>query len=324
MAALLMILPNREYYRWQQGDGAILFRARYVYERIHYDPRPIDVAMVGSSRMEASVRVNELSEGLSRKLGRQVSVVNFGLPQEGRDLQWAVVEQLLSNRSEVKLIVLSAGAESTLSHPGFRFLGDDASIVGAPAFYNPYYLENLLTLPYRRLAYFVQGLWPEAFQLSPSFDRIIHQKRAFDPAESFRMPNGELIERERVLDPSRIEAQRRAIAETRKHDPKLRYLGLDQRYAIERSYLRKIARLTKEKGVDVAFLRVPVYQGADEQIDDRKFYTSLGPILEPVQLAGDYRHYMDAGHLNRTGTAALSPWLVEQLTQLLLKAERNN
>lgn len=321
VTALLMLLPNNDYYRWQQGDGTILFRARYVYERTHFDKRPIDVAMIGSSRMEASARVNELSAGLSQRLGHPVSVVNFGMPQEGRDLQWAVVEQLLNTRPDVKLIVLTAGAESTLSHPGFRFLGTDAAILGAPAIYNLNYIENALTVPYRHLAYFIQGLAPSAFRLSTQFDPAIYDKLTFDPTETFTTGDGILVDRERVMDPAQRGGPTPPAAVV---DRKLRLFPLDQRYAVERHYLRRIAALAREKKVTIAFLRVPTYRGAEEYFDDPGFYTAIGPVLEPVQLADDYRNYMDKDHLGRTGTAKLSPWLVEKLAPIVTAAEETH
>lgn len=319
--AVLVALPNRDYYRWQQGDGTILFRARWVYERIHYDPTPIDVAMMGSSRMEASIRVGELSELLSRRLGRPIHVVNFGLPQEGRDLHWTVAREVLENRPEVKLVVLTAGAEVLLSHPGFRFIGEDAGIATAPLIYNPYFAENLLTIPYRHLAYFIQGLWPSAFQLSPEFDPAIHKARGFDPADSFISATGNLIDRNKVLDPAAA-AEQSAMLEVTKGVSPSGFLPPDQRYSIERSYTRRIGRLAEQKGVRVAFLRVPIYR-SEERFEDPQFYRAIGPVLEATMLGNDAGDYMDPGHLNRSGTAKLTPWLADRLAPLLSETAPN-
>lgn len=320
--ALLMLLPNDPYYRWQQGDGTILFRARWIYERIHFDSTPIDVAMIGSSRMEASVRAGELGAILSQRLGRPIRVVNLALPQEGRDLHWTVAREVLAARPELRLIVLSGGRESVTSHPGFRFLGDDRSVAGAPIMYNPAYMQNLLTLPYRHLAYFLQGLWPGAFALSPRFDAAVYRARSFDPAQSFVMPDGTRTDRDKQVDMATIQAQRAAVASVQADDPKLRHLPLDARYATERGFVRRIAALAAEKRVSVAFLRVPVYDAQPERFVDPGFYRRIGPVLEATQLGADPRDYMDAGHLNRRGTARLLPWLADRLTPILARAER--
>ena len=320
VATLLMLLPSNPYYRWQQGDGTILFRARYIYERIHFDPQPIDVAIIGSSRIEASVRADELSAGLSRNIGRPVRAVNFGLPQEGRDLQWAVAKEVFEERSELRLVIFILGPEQVISHPGFRFLGDNASIAGAPIIYNPSYVQNLLTLPYRQLTYFIQSLAPWIFQLSADFNPKIYAARSFDPAKTFKMPDGTVVNRNLMLRQNQAALPRRNGVSGRFADSKLILFGLDQRYAIERHYIRKIASLAKRQHVQIAFLSIPPYR-TFEILDDKAFYTRLGPILEGVPTTDDPENYMDTGHLNRTGTAKLSPWLVNRITPLLRKAE---
>jgi hypothetical protein len=316
-----LLLPINPYYRFQQGDGTILFRARYIYERIHFDDTPIDVAMIGSSRMEASVRATELSRLLSEDVGRPIQVVNFGLPEEGRDLHWIVVQELLQTRPEVRLLVLSVGQESQISHPGFRFLGDDHSIATAPLIYNSNYIQNLLTIPYQHIAYPVQAIWPRAFGLSSVFDPEIYRARSFDPTDSFQSGDT-FVDRNRKFNPAQIDAQRAAVARTLGETGLARFFPLDQHYAIERSFVRHIDTLARRKGVPVAFLRVPVY-GQEEHFADLPFYLRIGPVFEATQLGADPDDYMDAGHLGRRGTSKLTPWLAERLAPLLINAERH-
>jgi hypothetical protein len=315
-----LLLPINPYFRFQQSDGTILFRARYIYERIHFDDTPIDVAMIGSSRMEASVRANELSRLLSDELGRPIQVVNFGLPEEGRDLHWIVAQELLQNRPEVRLLVLSLGQESQISHPGFRFLGDDHSIATAPLIYNSNYIQNLLTIPYQHIAYSLQAIWPQAFGLSSVFDPKIYRARSFDPADSFQIGNT-FVDRNQKFNPAQIGTQRAAIARSLGEAGLARFFPLDQHYAIERSFVRHIEALAREKDVTLAFLRVPVY-GQEEQFADLPFYLRIGPVFEATQFGADPADYMDAGHLGRRGTAKLTSWLAERLAALLKNAER--
>src|ERR1700750_2377233 len=47
VASAVCSLPENAYQRWQLLDGTIHGRSRWIYERIHFDPRPIDVAIVG-------------------------------------------------------------------------------------------------------------------------------------------------------------------------------------------------------------------------------------------------------------------------------------
>src|SRR5258708_2761083 len=316
-----LLLPINSYYRFQQGDGTILFRARYMYDRIDFDDTPIDVAMIGSSRMEASIRATELSRLLSELVGRPIHVVNFGLPEEGRDLHWIVAQELLGNRPEVRLLVLSAGRESQISHPGFRFLGDDYSIATEPLVYNSYYLQNLLTVPYQHIAYSVQAVWPRAFGLSSAFNPDIYHARSFDPADSFQGPNF-FVDRNKKLDAAQIDAQRAAVARSFGETGFARFFPLDQQYAVERTFLRRIDCLAQQKGVRLAFLLVPVYD-EENQFVDFPFYGRIGPVIEATQLGADPDNYMDVGHLGRRGTAKLTPWLAERLAPLLMNSARH-
>jgi hypothetical protein len=315
--AATVFLPINPYFRFQQGDGTILFRARWIYERIHFDQTPIDVAVIGSSRLEASVRAAELSDLLSTKLNRPIHLVNFALPQEGRNLHWTLAKELLENRPEVRLILLSVVEETWTSHPGFRFLADDASIVTSPIIYNPWYALDLLTIPYSHIAYFVQGLAPAIFKLSPTFDSAIYRERGFDPSNTFIGAHGNLVDRESLLTSDDISKQ---MEEVEHRDPKMLLFPFDQRYAIERSFTRRIAALAQEKKVKICFLRIPVF-GQKGQIYDKGFYLSFGPVFEALQFGADPGDYMDIGHLGRRGSAKLTPWLAEQLEPILRTAE---
>jgi hypothetical protein len=79
-----LLLPHDRYIRYQQLTESDLFRTRWVYERIHYDKTPIDVAIIGSSRVEAAVSAPVLEKELTEKFGRTVHVANLAIPQEGR------------------------------------------------------------------------------------------------------------------------------------------------------------------------------------------------------------------------------------------------
>src|ERR1700679_2446419 len=72
--AATLLLPHDRYIRYQQLTDSDLFRTRWVYERIHFDKTPIDVAIVGSSRVEAAINASVLEMELTEKLGRRIHV----------------------------------------------------------------------------------------------------------------------------------------------------------------------------------------------------------------------------------------------------------
>ena len=46
----MSLLPHDPYIRYQTMQGTIFERATWMYERLHFDPAPVDIVLVGSSR----------------------------------------------------------------------------------------------------------------------------------------------------------------------------------------------------------------------------------------------------------------------------------
>ena len=138
LAAVGMVaLPDQPYIRFQTLSQTIHNRVQWSYERIHFDPTPIDVAVIGNSRMGAGISAPALSAALSTRLGRRVNVVNLSTPQEGRNMHWVMARELIAAHPEVSLILLSVIAqEPRVSHPAFRFLASRGDILAAPVLLN--------------------------------------------------------------------------------------------------------------------------------------------------------------------------------------------
>lgn len=58
------LLPDNPYQRWQLLDGTMHASARWIYERTHFDPRSIDVVIVGPSRTRWQSTRHDLSRSL--------------------------------------------------------------------------------------------------------------------------------------------------------------------------------------------------------------------------------------------------------------------
>ena len=187
-----------------------LFRTRWVYERIHYDKTPIDVAIIGSSRLETSVSAPILEKELSEKLGRPIHVANLAIPQEGRNLHFLVARELMENHPETRIILLSVVEQADLSHPAFRYLADPIDLLRAPLLLNHYYFLDAAFLPYRQMSYFVQTYLPGWFGVSRTF-RKDYVGTGFDTTYSFYLPSGKLVDRYHVMPQDKLEAGSRRI-----------------------------------------------------------------------------------------------------------------
>jgi hypothetical protein len=309
-------LPHDRYVRYQQLADSDMFRSRWVFERIHYDKTPIDVAIIGSSRLETSVSAPILEKELSDQLGRPIHVANLALPQEGRNLHYLVARELVENRPETRIILVSVPERADLSHPVFRSLADPVDLIRAPLILNHYYFLDAAYLPYRQLSYFIQTCFPAWFGVSRTF-RADYAGTGFDTTYSFYLPSGKLVDRYHVMAPDKLEEGSRRFIEglggTPWHQPS-RWQALNN--PLEQEYSKRLAEVAQKHAVEIIFVRLPFYKSPAHTYDE-SFYRSLGPLLDAEGLTTDPHFYGDEGHFNRYGTDLVSPWLYEAVQPYL-------
>ena len=312
---LACLLPHDRYVRYQQLSKSDLFRSRWVYERIHYDKTPIDVAIIGSSRLEAAISAPILEKELSDKLGHPVHVANLSIPQEGRNLHYLVEKELLATHPETKMILLSVVEQADLSHPAFRYLADPEDLLHAPLFLSHYYFTDAAFLPYRQMSYFVQTHLPSWFGVSRVF-RSDYMGTNFDTTYSFNLPSGKLVDRYHVMPPDLLDAgSRQAISDLGGpwKEPS-RWHALNN--PLESQYTTRFVAMAKQHCVETVFVRLPFYKSPSHMYDEA-FYSNLAPLLDAEQLAGNPHSYSDHGHFNHYGTDLVTPWLKESIDPYL-------
>jgi hypothetical protein len=316
---LSYFLPHDRYVRYQQLSESDLFRSRWVYERIHYDKTPIDVAIIGSSRLETSVSAPILEKELSEQLGRPIHVANLAIPQEGRNLHYLVARELVENHPETRIILLSVVEQAYLSHPAFRYLADPIDLLRAPLFLNHYYFLDAAFLPYRQMSYFIQTYFPAWFGVSRTF-RKDYMGTGFDTTYSFYLPSGKLVDRYHVAPRAELDAgSKQAINELggpwRKPS---RWNALNN--PLENEYTKRLVQVAKKHCVETLFVRLPFYNSPAHMYDEA-FYRDLGPLLDAEQLNSNPQNYGDRGHFNRSGTDLVSAWLNNAIGRYLTPLE---
>ena len=197
LSAATLLLPHDPYVRYQQLAPTIHFQSVWGYERMTFDKTPIDVAIIGNSRLQSSVSGPLLQEQLSQRTGRPVHVANLSMSQEGRNAHYVTAKRLLADHPEVKLLILSVIEQMPReSHPAFRNLADTGDIIKAPVLVNRAYFTDLAFLPFRQMSLFVQTLFPKAFGLHRHFDPANYARAAVDSTHSFELPTGGRVERD--------------------------------------------------------------------------------------------------------------------------------
>jgi len=97
-------LPDNAYQRFQLLDGTIYGTLRWAYERIHFDPQTSRRRHRRSLAIATGLERSENRQRLSQ-LGKPVHVVNFSVIADGRNVEWAIVNELYKTKSPKVLVV---------------------------------------------------------------------------------------------------------------------------------------------------------------------------------------------------------------------------
>ncbi len=309
-AAAAAALPDNPYQRFGTLANTIQARIQWIYERIHYDPAPIDVAVLGSSRWGAGVDSARLQADL-RAGGAPVTTVNFALPENGRDLHWVILQELLAAKHPRLVIIGVIEKPSRYGHPAYKYVAPASDVVDPGYVGNLTYAANLAYLPYRQLRLFAARFAPDYFGLRPRPDPAHYAGSNNDNAFAFHTDDGKTIDRDHPIDPAILAAQVRRY-EAGVHPPALGRALADVEFGDERIYVARMARAAKASGAKVIFLFLPYYTGP-HAIQERAFYEQFGPILDASFLSSRSELYGDVAHLNRHGAAVLTDWLAPRV-----------
>jgi hypothetical protein len=308
------MLPHDPYIRYQTLRGTFHERAVWVYERIHFDPTPIDVLLVGPSRMATGVDGPALSKLLSQQMKVDIKAVNFAFTQPGEDLDYVIAKETLSAK-RVKLIVAAVTEqESRTGHPAFRELADRDDVVKAPILFNRGFLKNLAYLPMRQLRLAWYTLNPAAGGYQSHFNPAAYEGSELDTRKRFTWRRPDEPEN---LNPTEaqlaLETQRYERTVLRRILPPF----LDRvEFAVARTYFAKIKELADQHGAKLVLLYLPYYKGPEQPFDSAK-YENIGPILKPSFLISDWTTREDSAHYSDSGAAKLTAWLSIQLEPYL-------
>jgi hypothetical protein len=307
-------LPDNEYQRFASLEKTIQNRLRWIYERTHYDPAPIDVAFLGPSRGGAAISAPRVEAGLAAR-GIDARVVNFSLPENGRDLHWVIEAQLLAKKSPRLLVIAVAEKPGRYGHPAFRYVAPAADIIDPAYAGNLSWAGNLFYLPYRQLRLFAARLFPTAFDLPDRFDPTRYAGTSLETTRSFITGDGLRIERNTRVSRAELLAGK-ARYEAGVTPPVLGPGFADHEFGAERTYIRRMVAAAHARGIKVAFVFLPYFEGPAE-VQERALYEAAGPLLDAHFLASHDEWFSDVAHLNHDGALVLSDWLAEKLAPML-------
>jgi hypothetical protein len=305
--AAVCLLPENDYQRWRLADESMGGRLRWIYERIHFDPKPIDIAIVGPSRAQLGLSAASVEQQLAQR-GKHANVVNFALAGDGRDIQWAILDELFKAKSP-KVVVLEVEDEPyPLGHFAFRHVAPAEAIVFPPTPFLHNYLYNLAYLPIRKLMLFGANLFPDLFGVSKQFDPAQYARNRTDFSSSFIGEFGKLIDMEHPVPRATL------LAEPRVPFPNTLMARAFTRLngGEDHLYIEKIAREAKAHGAQLMFVYLPTFEGP-QTISDLDFLKQFGPVLNDGDLAPHDELFENWSHLNHAGAMKASARLADAI-----------
>jgi hypothetical protein len=282
-----------------KSDG---LRLAEVYDRIAQNPRPIDIAFVGSSHTMNGIDDRGIEDNLAQQ-GVAADVANLGVMWMGRDLHLFLIRELLARKTP-KLIVLELNEhEPPYGHPLLPYVAAASDMFCCHFWFDLDFPKMFLLFLKEQTRGVVSILWrPDVTAVSASkswdfgwdpVDRVWDSRTPKTPSLGDRF--------ERLLgERSKAFAYRLTAA-----------FGDDT--------VAQIVELARSRHVQILFLYLPEYvYAAYESEDNVSFHEKLAPTIRlPGEVVADPLNWFDVAHLNRAGALKVVPELSAQIAAYL-------
>ena len=301
-----ILLPHDRYHRFQAHHDVTTRKADWIYERLHYDDTPIDVAFIGTSRSAGGVSGPLVEQEYCTLTGRKIHVANLALPATGRNMHYAIAKEAARTKAPALTLVELNDVESRRPHGGFIFLADATDVLSAPVWINFNYVSDLLRLPGRQVALFMQSLTGKA-AIRPAFDPDAYAGSHFDRTEEIVAIDGRTRSRQVIHNAAAMEAMRLQ-----------RQTGLSPQfilpkslarleYRFSRRYLKKIEQVTTGSNGKLAYVYLPAFAASAPSAAILEALDIGLPVISVTDdIETDPSKWFDATHLNRDGAQATS------------------
>ena len=308
--AAMVALPHDKFLRYQALSDGTAPTAYWIYQRIHDDATPIDVAFIGTSRTGMALHSRRLEDELQQR-GVTAKAVNLYIVKTGINLQYVVAKELLEART-VKLLVLEMDErEDRKPHPDFIYLADTADVLAAPLLANLNYLADIARLPGRQADLFIQTRLQGSGLQAPGAFPPRYEGPNLDHGQFITTLDGTRHDR-RVVNTQAQMATLLAADEARITPPLLPPSMADIEFRLPRYYTARILDLAKAHGVRVAFLYTPRFGGPQWPQPYRQ-YAVRAELINPWERLQDYRLWSDVSHVNWDGAQRLTDYVAEAL-----------
>jgi len=264
----------------------------WLYDRIHLNPDPVDIAFLGSSHT-----VNSINDTLIMRTCGDTSlhIVNLGYCRYGVNLYYAILKEVVRMKRPKMLFIEVREDENRYSHPVFPYIADPVDVITESPFFN----QDLFSDYADFYEYRIKLLKNQYFRQ----DTLVPVKT--DDYGFASSPD--------TANPSSLagimEKSRKA-----KREENLFMRRIEM--AFPRHYLGKIAALCNAAGIRLMFIYLPQYGNSGVIPKELSIYRGFGKVLIPPDtIFEDPDNWFDENHLNQSGANKLSEWIGLKIKQ---------
>jgi hypothetical protein len=315
---LLSVLSHNKYLRYQALDVGVFKKATWIYERTVFDPTPIDIAFFGTSHTLNAIDSTLVEEYINVDRTPKKHVVNFAIPQLGRDMHQTLVKLLLEHRQPEILFIEIRETETRDQHPATYYLANSLDMINSPLLVNSRYFGNLARLPLRQSSLFLKTQFPDMFGVTTEFDQQAYAGAHQNYALAF--PDGKSrhrIRTEQILVEKRLRWKRKNAHKLLRDNKLKNFINYNANLTI----LRNLISLAKKQGIEVYFIYLPDF-GSQAKPVDEEIYQAMAPILyiDDPSIYTNTNNWYDLGHLNAQGAMRYTKSISKVINNKVLNA----
>ena len=295
---ILMFLADYDKsFAWNFIEGDCGGHGAWVHDRIYENPKPIDIAFIGSSHIISALDDEQIEIAFQEK-GHNLHFANLGYCRLGRNMSFVLVKALLEEKKTKYLVVEIRNDEDRYSHPMFPYVADTEDIWNPVLLFNRDVLTDMYYAGIARKEYWKQKLFYKKPKVEPDL-------QAYGHASSAAVVQADILEQKRA---SRI--KKASQEESRaSRDFYMKY---------PRAYLEKMAQLCDSKGVKLLFLYTPSFGYIDIPPKELQTYQKYGKVLiPPTAIFNNTDYWADDVHLNEAGGQACSEWFTQRFESII-------
>lgn len=310
-----VVAPQNPYYRWQEHTSGTTRKADWIYERLHFDAEPIDVALIGTSRMAGGLSGPEIEAAYCKATGRRIRVANLSIPETGRNMHYVIAKEALRTKAPALIVLELNEVETRKPHNGFVVLADAGDVLTAPAFINLNYFSDIARLPGRQALLWFNTLTGRA-ALRSAFDPALYPGHDMDRTKYLPLLDGRVVSRFQVASEEALDA----AAAGRENKASALRLPASMRpleYRFSRRYLQKIESLAAQRKSGVAYVYLPAWRAAKMPDEIAASLAIEPPVIDlGGAIANEADKWLDATHVNAWGAAEQTARFAEKLRDL--------